>query len=544
MSGLLKAVSVQRELIAKMLTKSLWFFFLKGAGKSELIRLMILDHEYRKAGIRQIYRDSMHFANKHLEQSIYFDAKDKDYLLLEDITKLKKEGINYWHMRRGVRGMMLIPVRTSSEAVGFIELSSSEAMSLREGDVESIGALSRILGNSASLFLSALKLDLDSLIQKHFTAIHPTVEWMFEDLAIEWLKGEDDKAIMTPIFLEKIFCLYGNSDIRGSSDLRQTAIRRDLYRQINLAAEIVSKSSALKPLEQMYHMSYKLNHFKETLTDHMLVNQESSIIQYLRTEFMGIIDWLKTLSPEIAELCTFYRSNLGESGAFFQHRKMFETSVHTLNLALNSLIDEDQGDLQKIYPHFFEKHITDGMEHSIYLGRAIDATHAFSSFHLKSLRIWQLKLLCRCAVLGEKIKSRLDLPLELAHLIVVQNEPVTIFFDLQEKRFKVEGTYNIRFEIVKKRIDKAMVKNSQTRLTQPGTIAVVYSVDSDRNEYMQYFQYLTDMGYLDSNWEDLILEDTPGIQGLRALRVAVDLKKLGEYLDFDSLLGKFYGLKK
>jgi hypothetical protein len=207
-------------------------------------------------------------------------------------------------------------------------------------------------------------------------------------------------------------------------------------------------------------------------------------------------------------------------------------------------VDEEQAKLQKVYPHFFEKHITDGIDHSIFVGSAMDFSKNFSPFHLKSLKIWQLKLLCQSALLGEKVKKTLTLPLELAHLVVSQTDPVTIYFDLQEKKFKVEGTYNIRFEFVKKRIDKAFIKSTQERLTQPGTIAVVYSLDKDREEYIRYFDFLQFLGYIKPAYGDYILEDMQGIQGLRALRVEVDLKRLAELVDMDSILGKQYGTKK
>ncbi len=67
----------------------------------------------------------------------------------------------------------------------------------------------------------------------------------------------------------------------------------------------------------------------------------------------------------------------------------------------------------------------------------------------------------------------LPVPLDMTHLIMVQDLPITIRFNNDEKRFAVDGAYNIRYEIMKKRIDKAVVKGSGQRLTQPGRIAIV-----------------------------------------------------------------------
>jgi hypothetical protein len=73
------------------------------------------------------------------------------------------------------------------------------------------------------------------------------------------------------------------------------------------------------------------------------------------------------------------------------------------------------------------------------------------------------------------LHDRLPVPLEVAHLLLVQHTPLSIRFRFDEKRFDIDGAYNMRYEIVKKRIDKAHIRGAHERLTQPGTIAIVYS---------------------------------------------------------------------
>ena len=77
----------------------------------------------------------------------------------------------------------------------------------------------------------------------------------------------------------------------------------------------------------------------------------------------------------------------------------------------------------------------------------------------------------------------------------------------------------------KKRIDKAVIKSTKERLTQPGKIAIVYSQSRDAIEYREYIDYLQHQGYLLDKIEDVELEDMQGIQGLRALRVTVNTEK-------------------
>ena len=129
---------------------------------------------------------------------------------------------------------------------------------------------------------------------------------------------------------------------------------------------------------------------------------------------------------------------------------------------------------------------------------------------------------CGVAIRAERLKDQLATPLEVTNLILVQHAPLSIRFRFDEKRFDVDGAYNVRYEIIKKRIDKAVIRGTAERLTQPGQIALVYSHPSEAHEWREYIDYLQTLGYLTRDVEELELEELQGAQGLRALRVRVD----------------------
>jgi len=119
----------------------------------------------------------------------------------------------------------------------------------------------------------------------------------------------------------------------------------------------------------------------------------------------------------------------------------------------------------------------------------------------------------------------LSLPLETTHLILVHSAPLSIRFRMDEKKFDVDGAYNIRYEIIKKRIDKSLVKDSDERITQPGKIAIIYSQEKDAAEYLQYIEYLKFKDLLIGEIERLELEELQGVSGLKALRIAVKIQE-------------------
>jgi hypothetical protein len=133
--------------------------------------------------------------------------------------------------------------------------------------------------------------------------------------------------------------------------------------------------------------------------------------------------------------------------------------------------------------------------------------------------------MCEIAVKIEDLKYELPHPVDIAQLILVHSEPLAIRFRQDEKRFDVDGAYNIRYEIIKKRIDKAHIRETGERLTQPGQISIVYSHDADASEYLRYIEYLRSKEYITGEAEQLELEELQGAKGLHALRISVNLQR-------------------
>jgi hypothetical protein len=116
-----------------------------------------------------------------------------------------------------------------------------------------------------------------------------------------------------------------------------------------------------------------------------------------------------------------------------------------------------------------------------------------------------------------------EMPKELhtTQLIFVHNHMIDISFRTDERKFDVEGAYNIRYQMIKKRIDKVRIKHSQERLTQPDKIALIYLHQRDIEDYLPFIHYLQETKALEPVIEELELEDLQGLSGLRALRLGI-----------------------
>jgi hypothetical protein len=211
-------------------------------------------------------------------------------------------------------------------------------------------------------------------------------------------------------------------------------------------------------------------------------------------------------------------------GPAFTQRNRLETAMQMINAAINNYFEKAQHRLQEIYPCYFEKFRTDGVEYDVYVGQSIAPKKPFVNDYLKQMRLWQLTSMVEVAHLTHNLLENMPASLRTTQLIFIHSMNIDISFRNDERRFDVEGAYNIRYEVIKKRIDKVMLLDGSERLTQPGKIALVYFTEPEAEEQITYIKQLQAQNMLLPEIEYLDLEELQGVVGLRALRVSVNFE--------------------
>ncbi|MFT5434492.1 MAG: hypothetical protein ACI9OJ_005205, partial [Myxococcota bacterium] len=433
-----------------------------------------------------------------------------------------KSGFEYHLMELGFKSLLIQPLFVDERLVGLLEIASPNA-----GDLTAFSSFK--VGEVAQPFATALERSLgerddriQSIIKQQYTAIHPALEWRFREAATHWLKDDDD-GVAEPIVFREVYPLYGLTDIRGSSDTRGVAIQADLVEQLQLALAVV-KAAGNRPAFPIFdQIGYRIEQILGRIENGLHAEDESVAIGFLSRELEPLLEELSGWGPEVAAPAEAYRAALDdELGVLYRRRRLFDTSVMKFNETIAQLLDEEEAAAQSVFPHFFEKFQTDGVDYNVYIGESLAESGGFSKLYLHNLRLWQLKVVCRIEWELSRLRPTLGIDLAPTQLVLVQDQPLSIRFRIDEKRFDVDGAYNIRYELVKKRIDKAHIRDTGERLTQPGYLAVVYSQTHEAQEYRRYLEYLIAAGYYTGEIEDHELEDMQGVLGLRALRVAIN----------------------
>lgn len=261
----------------------------------------------------------------------------------------------------------------------------------------------------------------------------------------------------------------------------------------------------------------------------LFINDEQAVYTFLKYEAARMLRQLTDVAPACRQDIDDYFAALDtDTLTIKKQQKRYEESINRINIHIAHLLEEEQAGIQATYPHYFERYLTDGVEFNIYMGQSIAPGKPFNQLHLQNLRLWQLGFLVRIAKEMHLLSPRLPIPLNTTQLVLVYSDPISISFHTAERKFDVEGVYNARYDVVKKRIDKALIRGTNQRLTQPGQIAVVYSGLEEEREYLQYFHYLHTRGLVQEEAEHLELEELQGVSGLKALRVHVVLEEPGE----------------
>ena len=477
-----------------------------------------------------IFADSKHHSTAEFRGSIYERAVTGGKpLVVEDLLAWPGRGcIEEEIVKTGVRSILVAPLFYQDEVIGTLELSSPRPGDLNATHLPKVDEILPLFSMAVRRSLEELNSRIQAFIKEKCTAIHPVVEWRFRRAVLHGIERgvqeDGGTSEIEPIVFEGVYPLYALSDIRGSSTQRALAIQADLLRQLRLARDVVDAAHRARALPALDELRYRVDRHVAQIEGGLRSGDEVGVIAFLRGDVERLFDHLQAFGPDVRARVEAYRAALDPRlGAVYERRRLFEESVTRVADTISAYLDLEEQAAQTMFPHYFEKQKTDGVDHQIYVGASLLEDGRFDPLYLKNLRLWQLMVTCGVALRAQQLRDRLPVPLETTHLVLVQHAPLAIRFRFDEKRFDVDGAYDIRYEIVKKRIDKALIKGTNERVTQPGRIAIVYAQPGEAQEYRGYIEYLQHLGYLTGGVEDVELEELQGVQGLRALRVSVDL---------------------
>jgi hypothetical protein len=483
------------------------------------------------------------------ERSHYLLFKKHEFYCVSDVPhyhKLYPENVLYKKLNdQKVGSAIIASLLGGEEVLGVLEIVSPNTKELSTINANKLLDILPFLTDSIKRSKSIEQNEIELLIQSECTSIHPSVHWKFRKEAQKVIKAKFKGEALSfgEIVFEDVYPLYGQIDIKGSSEARNVATQKDLILQLKQVQKIINKIFKIESLPIYEQINYRIHKFLEELKDHLAVDSERHILGFLQSEIHPLFKHLSKKNETIKNLIGEYYNLVNkEKGFVYKHRKDYDDSVMLINKRMAAVIDYKQTEAQSMYPHYFERFKTDGVEHNLYIGESITKEKSFNRIYLNNLRLWQLQVMCEMERDFYSLKEKLPVSLNVASMILVFGGSLSLRFRMDEKRFDVDGTYNARYEVVKKRVDKANIKGTDERITQAGKITIIYSQKEDELEFLQYIEFLQSKKQLDNNVEILELENLQGVSGLKALRVGILYIKVEdktkEYYTYEDLMSE------
>lgn len=481
--------------------------------------------------------------------SYYTLFKQKELYCVTDAEryhKLYPDNILYKKMLdQGIKSAIFAAIVYDDRILGVLELVSPEINALNTINANKLRDIMPFVIDTVVRSKQNMENELELIIQEECTALHSSVQWKFRKEAQRFLSSITDgnPTFFREVVFEDVYPLYGQTDIKGSSDARNEATKKDLILQLSYIDGILKKLMKHSPLPILEQMKFTIIEFLEEIDDNLQVDTERKIMNFLSSEIIPFFKYLRERNDTYKGLVDEYNELIDSSTGFvYKHRKDYDESVMIINKKLASVLDKKQQEAQQMYPHYFERFKTDGVEHNLYVGESITKENSFNKIYLNNLKLWQLQVVCEMENNYYRLKDKLPITLDVASMILAFNGSLSLRFRMDEKRFDVDGTYNARYEVVKKRVDKANIKGTEERVTQPGKVSIIYSQKEDEEEYSKYIAFLQHKKLLGKEIEMLELEDLQGVTGLKALRVNIlyskNNDKVKEYYTYDDLMAE------
>jgi hypothetical protein len=427
--------------------------------------------------------------------------------------------------RAGIHSYALMPVYYNNRLAGVLELSSLKAGQLTPELLAKLDVVIPLLAQLLQHAIDEFDMRIKAIVKENFTSIQPAVEWKFNEIAWHYdrLVQQGKEPVLETVYFKDVYPLYGAIDIRNSTIERNGALRRDFETQFRLLCHALAGLQKVVTMQLVDEMMHQTQKWQSALAGALTTADELNLNAFLKEKVGTFLTHFAQSRPDLASLMDPYLAAINEeTGDAFAARRNLETCIQLINRTVNESLERSVPELQASYPSYFEKFRTDGVEYDLYIGGAIAPDRPFDLLYLRNLRLWQLTSMATIARDTHNLLPGMTTPLQTTQLIFVHSTPIDISFRKDERRFDVEGGYNIRYQVVKKRIDKLRVRETGERLTQPGMIAIIYFNDREAEEYEGYIRYLQEKGMLGAQVEHLELEELQGVSGLRALRVSVE----------------------
>ncbi len=312
---------------------------------------------------------------------------------LHDEERGSDELLRYYR-EQGTRGLIICPLRCDNgDLIGLLEMSSQRPGELQPLHLAKAQPAVSLFSLALEKSREALELQIDKMIKEHFTAVQPAVEWKFTEAAFQYIQHRQvsELAKMPNITFEEVYPMYAAIDVRNSSTQRSQSIQKDLQEQLEAARELLKRCGRVIEFPLLDETGFRIEKYLAAISENLLSDDELVIYEFLQNDLDSLLKNLQHTRPELRKLIDGYFALLDpQRNVIYHHRREYEESITRINDVLDRFIDAEQKEAQEVYPHYFERYVTDGIEFNMYVGQCLSPARPFNEMYVRHLKRWQL----------------------------------------------------------------------------------------------------------------------------------------------------------
>jgi len=296
---------------------------------------------------------------------------------------------------------VVAPLHYQDRVIGTLELGSPEPDDLDATHLPKIHELLPLFAMAVRRSMDEFNSRIQTEIKERFTAIHPVVEWRFRKAVLDGLErtGDPGAAELQPIVLRE----------------RVPALRTVRHPRLVDPARAGDPGRPARPAGPSRWMSWTPRTRRAgcragpaPLPDRPARRADS---RGRRRRRRGGHHLVPARGGGVA-----LRASRGRSATPYARRSRRTARASTRGSVPSTasaacskrasrasatrsprIFDLEEQAAQDIFPHYFEKQKTDGVDHQIYVGGSLVEDGRFDPIYLKSLRLWQLMVVCGIA---------------------------------------------------------------------------------------------------------------------------------------------------
>ena len=309
--------------------------------------------------------------------SVYHKVMESgEVAIVENIDNIKNpSGIEKAIKETSVKSFIVAPLKYSDQVIGYLELGSSIPKALNTLSMARTDDILPLFSVAIQRSVEERENEIDAIIMEKCTAIHQSVQWRFQEVAKRFLKERElghPELEMDSIVFEDVYPLYGMADIRDSSVHQNRAVQADLITQLEMAQNIILKVKSFKNLPVLEEINFRIEKLVNSIGKKLKSEDETHVNRLLAKEVEPFFEYATNEFPSIIKEVNNYRDALDPKlGVIYKRRKSYELSVTKINTALSEFLESKQVEAQEMYPHYFEKYKTDGVDYNIYVGKSL-----------------------------------------------------------------------------------------------------------------------------------------------------------------------------